>query len=154
MERYIQIKLFKATIIFLAVISFLSVVFVAIPLFTQEQPSNSRTRETSTDDISQKDNTRHNTLDGQSIQSDLSYNRSLQIKEQEVVDGWVIVVVEPEDKSTDPALLIYKHDNDTYTLTLGPGTSFTENNFTDRNIPKGVLSNHIVRRFLASRKAL
>lgn len=85
------------------------------------------------------------------IKDDLSSSQNINISQQEYIDKWVIIIVEPTDHSTDPALLIYHHVNDTYKRVLGPGTLFTRQNFTDQKIPNNVIDKSlIIKKFLSS----
>ena len=85
------------------------------------------------------------------IKDDLSSSQNINISQQEHIDKWVIIIVEPTDHSTDPALLIYHHINDTYKRVLGPGTLFTRQNFTDQKIPNSVIDKSlIIKKFLSS----
>ena len=85
------------------------------------------------------------------IKDDLSSSQNINISQQEHIDKWVIIIVEPTDHSTDPALLIYHHINDTYKRVLGPGTLFTRQNFTDQKIPNNVINKSlIIKKFLSS----
>ena len=85
------------------------------------------------------------------IKDDLSSSQNINISQQEYIDKWVIIIVEPTDHSTDPALLVYHHVNNTYKRVLGPGTLFTRQNFTDQKIPNSVVDKSlIIKKFLSS----
>lgn len=85
------------------------------------------------------------------IKDDLSSSQNINISQQEYIDKWVIIIVEPTDHSTDPALLVYHHVNNTYKRVLGPGTLFTRQNFTDQKIPNNVINKSlIIKKFLSS----
>ena len=158
-SNYTVKSLKPAIIIFIVSVIIISIIYtiMSIVVSNNKQQDILKRRSSDTNISSQPNNSRltgkihKGNLTIDNIKDDLSSSQNINISQQEHIDKWVIIIVEPTDHSTDPALLIYHHINDTYKRVLGPGTLFTRQNFTDQKIPNNVINKSlIIKKFLSS----
>ena len=158
-NNYTIKSLKPAIIIFIISVVIISIIYIIMNtvISNNKQQDILKRRSSDTNISSQPNNSRltgkihKGNLTIDNIKDDLSSSQNINISQQEHIDKWVIIIVEPTDHSTDPALLIYHHINDTYKRVLGPGTLFTRQNFTDQKIPNNVINKSlIIKKFLSS----
>ena len=158
-NNYLIKSLKPAIIIFIISVVIISIIYIIMNtvISNNKQQDILKRRSSDTNISSQPNNSRltgkihKGNLTIDNIKDDLSSSQNTNISQQEHIDKWVIIIVEPTDHSTDPALLIYHHINDTYKRVLGPGTLFTRQNFTDQKIPNNVINKSlIIKKFLSS----
>lgn len=158
-NNYLIKSLKPAIIIFIISVVIISIIYIIMNtvISNNKQQDILKRRSSDTNISSQPNNSRltgkihKGNLTIDNIKDDLSSSQNINISQQEHIDKWVIIIVEPTDHSTDPALLIYHHINDTYKRVLGPGTLFTRQNFTDQKIPNSVIDKSlIIKKFLSS----
>ncbi len=158
-NNYLIKSLKPAIIIFIISVVIISIIYIIMNtvISNNKQQDILKRRSGDTNISSQPNNSRltgkihKGNLTIDNIKDDLSSSQNINISQQEHIDKWVIIIVEPTDHSTDPALLIYHHINDTYKRVLGPGTLFTRQNFTDQKIPNNVINKSlIIKKFLSS----
>lgn len=158
-SNYTIKSLKPAIIIFIVSVIIISIIYtiMSIVVSNNKQQDILKRRSSDTNISSQPNNSRltgkihKGNLTIDNIKDDLSSSQNINIIQQEHIDKWVIIIVEPTDHSTDPALLIYYHINNTYNRVLGPGTLFTRRNFTDQKIPNNVINKSlIIKKFLSS----
>lgn len=158
-SNYTIKSLKPAIIIFIVSVIIISIIYtiMSIVISNNKQQDILKRRSSDTNISSQPNNSRltgkihKGNLTIDNIKDDLSSSQNINISQQEYIDKWVIIIVEPTDHSTDPALLVYHHVNNTYKRVLGPGTLFTRQNFTDQKIPNNVINKSlIIKKFLSS----
>lgn len=61
-------------------------------------------------------------------------------------NGWAVASLEPKDKNYEPGNVILRLENNSWTVVLGPGTSFEEEELINIGAPKMVLeeANNII----------
>lgn len=157
-NNYLTKSLKPAIIIFIISVIIISVIYIIMNTVISNNKQqdtlkrrSSATRTNQPNSPNSTSKTHKGSLTANDIKDDLLSNQDIYISQRENIDKWTIIVIKSVNNSTDPALLVYYHIDNTYKRILGPGTLFTRQNLTNQNIPDKVIDKSLViKKFLSS----
>lgn len=152
MDRYAKKKIQLTIILFL--LFFIVLLIVSILSTSQRRGEGSSTIISTT-----KEERRHKEdvvatlpkITDETVKTNIKLDVKVKIKDRASIDHWVIVTIVPENKATDPGLIIYQRSEYGYVKVIGPGTSFTVQQMKSASIPDIVIYHPITKRFLSGR---